>query len=94
MFFNLTTNEHHPLLGTVRAIFGLREVGLETEDFILFPDTPKALVPDPIIGASRMGMLLVRARSREALHAFGKTHPRARPIGNSSGTLDRATGCH
>jgi hypothetical protein len=35
MFFNLTTNEHHPLLGTVRAIFGLREVGLETEDFIL-----------------------------------------------------------
>jgi hypothetical protein len=35
MFFNLTTNEHLPLLGTVRAIFGLREVGLETEDFIL-----------------------------------------------------------
>ena len=35
MFFNLTTNEHHPLLGTVRAIFSLREVGLETEDFIL-----------------------------------------------------------
>jgi hypothetical protein len=32
--------------------------------------------------------------SREALHAFGKTHPRARPIGNSSGTLHRATGCH
>ena len=35
MFFNLTTNEHHPLLGTVRVIFSLREVGLETEDFIL-----------------------------------------------------------
>jgi hypothetical protein len=32
--------------------------------------------------------------SREALHAFGRTHPRARPIGNSSGTLHRATGCH
>jgi hypothetical protein len=35
MFFNLTTNERHPLLGTVRAIFGLREVSLETDDFIL-----------------------------------------------------------
>jgi hypothetical protein len=35
MFFNLTTNEHHPLLGTVRAIFGLHEVGLEAENFVL-----------------------------------------------------------
>ena len=35
MFFNLTTNEHHPLLGTVRAILGLPEVRLETDDFML-----------------------------------------------------------
>jgi len=35
MFFNLTTNEHQPLLGTFRAMLGLREVGLETDDFIL-----------------------------------------------------------
>jgi hypothetical protein len=34
MFFNFTTNEHHPLLGMIRAIFGLREVGLEAENFV------------------------------------------------------------
>jgi hypothetical protein len=28
MVLDLTTNEHQPLLGTVRAILGLREVGL------------------------------------------------------------------
>ena len=35
MFFNLTTNQHQPLLGMIRAIFGLREVGLEAENFVL-----------------------------------------------------------
>src|ERR1700730_198789 len=35
MVLDLTTNEHQPLLGMVRAILGVREVGLETEDFIL-----------------------------------------------------------
>jgi hypothetical protein len=35
MFFNLTTNKHHPLLGMIRAIFGLREVGLKTKNFVL-----------------------------------------------------------
>ena len=38
MVFDLTTNQHCPLLGTVRAILGLCEVGLEAENFILvFP---------------------------------------------------------
>jgi hypothetical protein len=31
----LTTNEHQPLLGTVRAILGLPQLGLQTEDFML-----------------------------------------------------------
>ena len=35
MVLDLMPNEHQPLLGTVRAILGLREVGLETEDLIL-----------------------------------------------------------
>jgi hypothetical protein len=35
MLFNLTTNEHQPLLGMIRAIFGLREVGFEAENFVL-----------------------------------------------------------
>jgi hypothetical protein len=35
MVFDLTTNEHQPLLGTVRATLGLLQVGLEAEDFIL-----------------------------------------------------------
>ena len=35
MVFDLTTNQHCPLLGTVRAILGLCEVGLEAENFIL-----------------------------------------------------------
>ena len=35
MFFNLTTNEHPPLLGMIRAIFSLREVSLEAENFVL-----------------------------------------------------------
>ena len=34
MLFNLTTNEHQPLLDMIRAIFGLREVGLEAENFV------------------------------------------------------------
>jgi hypothetical protein len=35
MVLDLTTNEHQPLLGTVRAILGLPEVRLETDDFML-----------------------------------------------------------
>jgi hypothetical protein len=35
MVFDLTTNAHYPLLGTIRAILGLYEVGLEAEDFFL-----------------------------------------------------------
>jgi hypothetical protein len=32
---DLMMKEHHPLFGTVGAIFGLREVGLEAENFVL-----------------------------------------------------------
>jgi len=35
MVFDLTTNEHCPLLGTIRAIVGLCEVGLKAKNFIL-----------------------------------------------------------
>ena len=35
MVLDLMPNEHQPLLGTVRAILGLREVGLDTDDFIV-----------------------------------------------------------
>jgi hypothetical protein len=35
MVLDLTTNEDQPLLGTVGAIVGLHEVGLQTEDLIV-----------------------------------------------------------
>jgi hypothetical protein len=35
MIFDLTTNEHYPLLGTIRAILCLCKGGLEAENFIL-----------------------------------------------------------
>jgi hypothetical protein len=35
VILDLTTNVHPPLLGPLCAIFGLREVGLEAENFVL-----------------------------------------------------------
>jgi hypothetical protein len=35
MVLDLATNEDQPLLGTVGAIVGLHEVGLQTEDLIV-----------------------------------------------------------